>query len=62
MHCIIMCNHKHANISTILCFVLHLQYNLNTQFDIILWKTIQKAIIHVHKIIKVTFVTILVEL
>ena len=36
MHCIIMSNHKHANVSTILCF-LHLQYNLKTQSSILFY-------------------------
>ena len=43
------------------CSALAVQFEY-AEFDIILWKTIQKAIIHVHKIIMVTFVTILVEL
>ena len=47
--------------NTFICSAFAIQFE-NTEFDIILWKTIQKAIIHVHKIIMVTFVNILVEL
>ena len=48
MHCIIMSNHKRANISTVLCFVLHWQYNLNTQSSILFYGKQSKKLLFMY--------------
>ena len=61
---IIISNKKHANISTMLClFVLLAQSSFNTQSSMhyFIENNPKKAIIHVPKIIMVTFVNILLE-
>ena len=52
MHYIIMSNHKHPNMSTILCFVLHLQYNLNTQSSILFYGKQSKKLLFMYTKLK----------